>query len=133
MNICSCDDKVKNVDLKNLNYDNIYININRNKLKFCENDNYGVYRLVQKDKRELEKDEKLQKLKLEIRNLKDEINECDITIKDYTNKIKEMDKKIEKMKNILEIDGYEENYIKDLKDKGKIRYEIKSENEISQN
>jgi len=133
MNICSCDDKVKNVDLKNLNYDNIYININRNKLKFCENDNYGVYRLVQKDKRELEKDEKLQKLKLEIRNLNNEINEYDLTIKDYTNKIKEMDKKIEKMKNILEIDGYEENYIKDLKDKGKIRYEIKSENEISQN
>ena len=133
MNICSCDDKVKNVDLKNFNYDNIYININRNKLKFCENDNYGVYRLVQKDKRELEKDEKLQKLKLENKNLNNEINEYDLTIKDYTNKIKEMDKKIEKMKNILEIDGYEENYIKDLKDKGKIRYEIKSENEISQN
>jgi len=133
MNICSCEKPTRVSDLKNLNYDNIYININRNKLKFCENDNYGVYRLVQRDKKELEKDEKLQKLKLEIRNLKDEINECDITIKDYTNKIKEMDKKIEKMKNILEIDGYEENYIKDLKDKGKIRYEIKSENEISQN
>ena len=131
MNICSCDDKVKNVDLKNLNYDNIYININRNKLKFCENDNYGVYRLVEKDKNELEKDENVQKLKIEIKNLNNEINEYDLTIKDYRDKIKDMDKKIEKMKNILEIDGYEENYIKDLKDKNKIRYEIKSE--ISQN
>ena len=131
MNICSCEKPSKNFDLRNLNYDSIYLNINKNKLKFCENDNYGVYRLVEKDKNELEKDENVQKLKIEIKNLNNEINEYDLTIKDYRDKIKDMDKKIEKMKNILEIDGYEENYIKDLKDKNKIRYEIKSE--ISQN
>ena len=133
MNICSCENVERNTDLKNLNYDEIFLKINRNKLKFCENDNYGVYRLVEGDLKENEKDEEAQKLNIEINNLKHEINECDITIKDYTKKILEMEKKIEKMKKILEIDVCEQDYISELKDTGKLRYEIKSVNEKSQN
>ena len=102
-------------DLKKIT-DDLYLNINKSKLKFFVNEKGGIFKLVnnQEGGVQISSD-----LNTAVDQLSNEIKKKDARIDDLKQKIKEIDEKINSMNKILAIDISEKEYITDLGEKVK--------------
>lgn len=108
-------------DLKNLAFDDIYLQIDKGKLKFFPDE--GFFKLVELDDKGKDIGGEVGQLDDEIKRLNLELKGKDNKIVDLKEKIGDIDKKIESMMQILKIDTSEREYINDLE------FKIKEEEE----
>ena len=103
---CCGGGSTSDVDLQNLKFDVIKMEIDNSELQFFENEDGGTFKLVGKGGGNINTDEES--------DLARQIALKDEKINNYKLKIQEIDKKIEAMQKILQIDISEQEYVKDL-------------------
>ena len=106
----------RETDLKKLPFDDIYLNINKSKLKFFTNEKGGIFKLVNNQEGGVQTNSDLNRV---AENLQNEIKKKDNRIEELKQKISEIDKKINAMNQILAIDISEKEYITELGEKVK--------------
>ena len=111
------------IDLKTLQFEPIYLNIEKSKLRFFANDKGGTFKLVNTD--ESKNQQEKQQLSEKERILHDEILRKQERINQLKEKILEINSKIESMNKILNIDISEKDYITTLGERVKAQSQIK--------
>ena len=101
----------RETELKKLPFDDIYLNINKSKLKFFRNEKGEIFKILKNQEREAKKNSDINQA---AENLENEIKKKDNRIEELKQKISEIDKKINAMNQILAIDISEKEYITEL-------------------